>query len=156
MGFLRDLRFAARSFRRSPGLAAAAVLALALGVGATAAIYTVFDAVLVEPLPYPEPGEIVMLIDANPEAGFPRFSSSPPNYADWRATAESFAAMAALSRSNLALNAPGSEPERVSGAGVSETFFAAMGVRPALGRAFTAEEDRPGGPAVAILGHDLW
>ncbi|HEX2162549.1 MAG TPA: ABC transporter permease, partial [Thermoanaerobaculia bacterium] len=156
MTFLRDLRFAARSFRRSPGLVAAAVLALALGVGATAAIYTVFDAVLVEPLPYPEPGEIVMLIDANPEAGFPRFSSSPPHYADWRATAQSFAAMAALSRSNLALNAPGSEPERVSGAGVAESFFAVMGVRPALGRAFTAEEDRPGGPAVVVLGHDLW
>jgi putative ABC transport system permease protein len=154
--FLRDLRHAARSFRKSPGLAAAAVVALALGVGATAAIYTVFDAVLVEPLPYPEPDEIVLLIDANPEAGFPRFSSSPPNYADWRAEAESFAAMAAMSRRNLALNAAGSEPERISGAAVADSFFAVLGVVPALGRGISAEEDRPGGEPVVVLGHDLW
>ncbi|HEX6202124.1 MAG TPA: ABC transporter permease [Thermoanaerobaculia bacterium] len=156
MPFLRDLRQAARSFRRSPGLAAAAVLALALGVGATAAIYTVFDAVLLEPLPYPEPDEIVLLLDANPEAGFPRFSSSPPNYADWRQQAESFAAMAAFSRRNLALNAAGSEPERISGAAVAESFFRVFAVEPALGRGFTAEEDRPGGDPVIVLGHDLW
>jgi putative ABC transport system permease protein len=156
MTFFRDLRHAARSLRRSPGLTAAAILALALGVGATAAIYTVFDAVLVEPLPYPEPDEIVLLLDANVEAGFPRFSSSPPNYADWREQAESFKAMAAMSRRNLALNDRGSEPERISGAAVADSFFRVLGVEPALGRGFTAEEDRPGGDQVVVLGHDLW
>jgi len=152
----RDLRFAARSFRRSPGLTLAALLALGLGVGATAAIYTVVDAVLVEPLPYPEPDELVLLIDSNPEAGFPRFSASPPNFADWREQSESFEHMAAFSRANLALDAPGVEPERLSGATVGAGFFEALAVEPLHGRVFRPEEDLPGGESVAILGHGLW
>lgn len=154
--FVRDLRYSFRSLRRSPGLALAALLALGLGVGATAAIYTVVDAVLLEPLPYPEPDELVMLIDANPEAGFPRFSSSPPNYADWKEQARSFEAMAAYNRANLVLDAPGADPERISGARVTDGFFRALGREPLHGRTFTPEEDLPGGEAVAILGHDLW
>ena len=153
---VRDLRFSFRSLRRSPGLAVAALLALGLGVGATAAIYTVVDAVLLEPLPYPEPDELVMLIDSNPEAGFPRFSSSPPNYADWKQQAESFEVMAAYNRANLVLNAPDVDPERISGARVTDGFFRALGREPLHGRAFTPEEDLPGGEPVAILGHDLW
>jgi putative ABC transport system permease protein len=152
----RDLRFAVRSSRRSPGLTAAALLALGLGVGATAAIYSVVDAVLVEPLPYPEPGELVMLLDSNPEAGFPRFSSSPPNFADWKAQSGSFEAMAAFTRANLALDAPGADPERLSGAAVGSGFFEALAVEPLHGRVFRLEEDRPGAEAVAILGHGLW
>lgn len=154
--FVRDLRYSLRSLRRSPGLALAALLALGLGVGATAAIYTVVDAVLLEPLAYPEPDELVMLIDANPEAGFPRFSSSPPNYADWKEQARSFEAMAAYYRANLVLDAPGADPERISGAHVTDGFFRALGREPLHGRTFAPEEDLPGGEAVAILGHDLW
>lgn len=153
---VRDLRYSFRSLSRSPGLALAALLALGLGVGATAAIYTVVDAVLLEPLPYPEPDELVILIDSNPEAGFPRFAASPPNYADWKEQARSFEAMAALSRANLVLNAPGADPERISGARVSDGFFAALGREPLHGRRFTPEEDLPGGEPVAILGHGLW
>ncbi|HUP41921.1 MAG TPA: ADOP family duplicated permease, partial [Thermoanaerobaculia bacterium] len=152
----RDLGFAARSFRRSPGLTLTALLALGLGVGATAAIYSVVDAVLLEPLAYPEPDELVLLIDSNPEAGFPRFAASPPNFADWREQSESFEQMAAFSRANLALDAPGVDPERLSGAAVSTGFFEALGVEPALGRIFRPEEDRPGAEAVAVLGHGLW
>jgi putative ABC transport system permease protein len=152
----RDLRFAARSFRRSPGLTLAALLALGLGVGATAAIYTVVDAVLLEPLAYPEPDELVLLIDSNPEAGFPRFSASPPNFADWREQNRSFEHLAAFSRANLALDAPGVEPERLSGATVGSGFFEALAVAPLHGRIFRAEEDGPGAEAVTVLGHGLW
>ena len=152
----RDLRFAVRSFRRSPGLTLAALLALGLGVGATAAIYTVVDAVLLEPLAYPEPDELVVLIDSNPEAGFPRFAASPPNFADWRDQSESFEHLAAFTRASLALDAPGVEPERLSGAAVATGFFEALGVVPAHGRIFRPEEDRPGAEAVTVLGHGLW
>lgn len=153
---VRDVRFSFRSLRRSPGLAVAALLALGLGVGATAAIYTVVDAVLIKPLPYPEPDELVMLIDANPEAGFPRFSSSPPNYADWQAQAKSFEVMGAFNRTNLVLDPPGADPERISGARVTDGFFQALGSTPLYGRTFTAAEDQPGGEAVAVLGNGLW
>jgi putative ABC transport system permease protein len=153
---LHDLRFALRALRRSPGLTAAAVAALGLGVGATAAVYSVVDAVLLEPLPYPEPGELVVLIDSNPEAGFPRFSTAPPDFADWRRQARSFETLAAFTRANLTLDAPGSEPERVAGAAVTHGFFEALGVEPAHGRAFRPEEDRLGGESVAVLGEGLW
>jgi predicted permease len=154
--FVRDVRFSIRSLRRSPGLAVAALLALGLGVGATAAIYTVVDAVLLEPLPYPQPDELVLLIDGNPEAGFPRFSSSPPNYADWKQQATSFEAMGAYSRANLVLDAPGADPERISGAVVTDGFFQVLGKEPLYGRTFTPQEDLPGGEAVAVLGNGLW
>ncbi len=153
---VRDVRFALRSLRRSPGLTIAALLALGLGVGATAAIYTVIDAVLVEPLPYPEPDELVMLIDANPEAGFPRFSSSPPNYADWKEQQSAFDDLAAFSRANLVLNDPGVDPERVEGATVSADVLPLLGREPLHGRVFRPEEDVPGAEPVAVLSHDLW
>jgi putative ABC transport system permease protein len=153
---VRDVRYAFRSLRRSPGLTVAALLALGLGVGATAAIYTVIDAVLIEPLPYPEPDELVVLLDANPEAGFPRFSSSPPNYADWKEQQTTFDALAAFSRSNLVLNDPGVEPERIDGASMSHELLPLLGVEPLHGRVFRPEEDVPGAEPVAILGHDLF
>ncbi|HSL81290.1 MAG TPA: ABC transporter permease, partial [Thermoanaerobaculia bacterium] len=153
---LHDLRFALRGFRRSPGLTGAAVVALGLGVGATAAVYSVVDAVLLDPLPYPKPYELVALIDSNPEAGFPRFSTAPPDFADWRLQARSFEEMAAFTRANLTLDAPGEDPERVAGAFVTHGFLEALGVEPAHGRAFRPQEDRPGGEAVAVLGEDLW
>ncbi len=154
--FACDVRFAARSFRRSSRLSLAAVLALGLGVGATTAIYTVVDAVLIEPLPYPEPDELVRLIDSNPEAGFSRFASSPPNFADWREQSESFEQMAAFRQASLALHAPGFAPERLSGATVGAGFFEVLGIEPVHGRTFRAEEVLPGGDAVTILGHNLW
>jgi putative ABC transport system permease protein len=152
----KDLRFALRSLARSPALSLAALVALALGIGANTAIFSVLDAVLLEPLPYPRPDRLVLLIDANLEAGFPRFSSSPPNFVDWRAQSRSFTAMAAFRRTRLALTGPGADPEQLRGVAASGDFFRVLGVEPALGRAFGPREDRPGGEKVIVLGYELW
>ncbi|HEX5760842.1 MAG TPA: ABC transporter permease, partial [Thermoanaerobaculia bacterium] len=152
----QDIRFALRSLRRSPGHTAAALLALALGIGANAAIFSVVYGVLLEPLPYPSPERLVMLIDSNPTRGFDRFSSSPPNFVDWRDQSRSFSGMAALTRANPSLTGGGVEPERLEGAQVSAGFFETLGVPPALGRGIGAADDRPGAPKVAVLSHGLW
>lgn len=152
----RDLRLAVRSFCSSSGLALAALLTLGLGVGATTGIFAVVDAVLIEPLPYPQPEELVVLMESNPEASLLRFSSSPPNFADWREQSKSFELMVAYRQASLALHGSGFEPERLQGAMVGAGFFKALGIKPAHGRTFRAEEDLPGGDAVAVVGHDLW
>ena len=152
----QDIRFALRSLRRSPGHTAAALLALALGIGANTAIFSVVYGVLLEPLPYPSPERLVMLIDANPSRGFDRFTSSPPNFVDWRAQSRSFAGMAAMTRANPSLTGGGAEPERLEGAQISAGFFETLEVPPALGRGIGAADDRPGAPPVAVLSHELW
>ncbi|HEX9671491.1 MAG TPA: ABC transporter permease, partial [Thermoanaerobaculia bacterium] len=152
----QDIRFALRSLRRSPGHTAAALLALALGIGANTAIFSVVYGVLLEPLPYPSPERLVMLIDANPSRGFDRFTSSPPNFVDWRDQSRSFAGMAAMTRANPSLTGGGAEPERLEGAQISAGFFETLGVPPALGRGIGAADDRPGAPPVAVLSHALW
>ena len=153
---VRDVRFSLRSLRRSPGLALAALLALGLGVGATAAIYTVVDAVLLEPLPYPQPDELVMLIDANPEAGFPRFSDLAAELRGLEGAGDELRGHGRLHRTNLVLNAPGADPERISGRPSHGRVLPGAGQRPVYGRTFTAAEDLPGGEAVAVLGNGLW
>ncbi len=153
---LKDLRIAIRGLVRTPALTAAALVALALGIGANTAIFSVVDGVLLRPLPYPRAGRLTLLIDSNPTAGFPRFAASPPNFADWRAQTHSFTDLAAFTGTNLSLTAPGVEPERIQGARVSAGFFAVMGVPPALGRAFRAQEDRPGAGDVVVLSRRLW
>ncbi len=153
---LKDLRIAVRSLVRTPSLTVAALLALALGIGANTAIFSVVDGVLLRPLPYPRADRLVLLIDSNPAAGFPRFAASPPNYADWRAQSHSFTDLAAFNGTNLGLTAPGVEPERIQAARVSAGFFGVLGVSPALGRGFRAEEDRPGAGDVVVLSHRLW
>ncbi len=152
---LKDLRFAARALAKSPALSLAALVALALGIGANTAIFSVVNTVLIEPMPYPDPERLVLLLDANPEAGVPRFSASPPNFADWRAQSRSFEGMAAFTRASLSLTGD-AEPERIDGVRATAGFFATLGVEPALGRGFRPAEDRPGGDKVVVLGHELW
>jgi putative ABC transport system permease protein len=152
----QDIRFSLRSLRRSPGHTAAALLALALGIGANTAIFSVVHGVLLEPLPYPSPERLVMLIDANPSRGFDRFTSSPPNFIDWRDQSRSFAGMAAMTRANPSLTGGGAEPERLEGAQISAGFFETLQVPPALGRGIGAADDRPGAPPVVVLSHELW
>ena len=154
--FWKDLRFGVRSLARTPALTVAALIALALGIGANTAIFSVLDGVLLEPLPYPRSERLVMLIDSNPEAGFPRFSSSPPNVVDWREQSRSFQGLAGFTGASLNLTAPGTTPERLSGAAVTAGFFRTVGVEPLLGRGFEDAEDRPGAEKVVVLSHDLW
>ena len=149
----QDLVYAGRQLRKAPLFTAIAVLTLALGIGATTAIFSVVDAVVLRPLPYPEPERLVRLWESNPQTD--EFSVSDPNFLDWRQSNRSFTDMAAIRYASFTLAGDG-EPVRIDVAAVSASFFSLLGVRLELGRAFLPEEDRPGGPPVVLLGHRLW
>lgn len=150
----QDLRYAARMFRKQPGFAATVLLTLALGIGATTAIFSTVDAVLLRGLPYEDPDRLVMVWEHAPTAGFPKNTPAPANYVDWNSRNQVFTEMAAtISRTaNLTDREP---PEQVLGRGVTANFFSVLGVRPVLGRVFTEEEDRTEAPIV-MLSHQLW
>ncbi|HSK78701.1 MAG TPA: ABC transporter permease [Thermoanaerobaculia bacterium] len=151
----KDVRFGLRTLLKSPGTTLAALLALALGIGANTAIFSVVNGVLLKPLPYPDPGELTLVWEKNPELGFPRFSVAPPNFVDWRQQSRSFEHMAAIEFARFNLTG-GEQPQAVQGARVSSSFFRLMGVEPARGRGFRPEEDRPGAERVAVISHGLW
>jgi predicted permease len=149
----QDVWSALRQFRKTPGFTAAAVLTIALGIGATTAIFGVVHAVLLRPLPFMQPERVVLVQGV--WRGQPS-DVSAGNFVDWRAaTREVFSHMAAANYVSVNITGGGS-PERVLTAQVSHTFFDVFGVAPALGRTFRAEEDRPGSDAVAILSHGLF
>ena len=150
-----DLRYAFRTLRRSPVFAAGALITLALGIGANVAVFAVVNSLLFRPLPYPEPHRLVAVQDTFPtEPGVP-LPVSAVNFADVQARQHVFAAMAVY-RATPAVVTGGGEPERVEGALTSTDLFRALGVHPAAGRTFRNDEDRPGGAAVVVIGHNLW
>jgi predicted permease len=153
--FLPDVRYAIRSFAKSPGFAAAAVLTLAIGIGANTAIFSVLDAVLLKPLPFPEADRLFALL---PRRGIDPLGGgaiSPPEYADIAARQKAFDGVAAIR--DRAVNLTGSgEAERLQAFLVTPSLPEVLHVRPAFGRGFLPEEGRKGAPRVAILGHDLW
>jgi putative ABC transport system permease protein len=146
---MQDLRLALRNLRQRPGFSAVALLTLALGIGANAAVFTVSHAVLLAPLPYRAPDEIVVLNERTPQ--FPSLSATRYNYDDWRSRARSFAGMAAFRPTNVTVAGDG-EPERVPAKMITATLLPLLGVSIERGRNFTEREDRPGGENVAILG----
>ncbi|PWU07339.1 MAG: hypothetical protein C5B51_10175 [Terriglobia bacterium] len=149
-----DLRYALRMMRKSPGFTFVAVSALALGIGANTAIFTVVNAVLLQPLPYPQPDRLVMLGRQFP-AGV-GYSISIPKYMAWRQN-HVFEAMTLYDQGAPGMNlGSGDRPEQVKVTRVSREYFQVFGVLPAIGRTFTDAEDRPGGARVAILAHNVW
>jgi putative ABC transport system permease protein len=153
---LQDLRYGLRWLRRNPGFAAVAVVTLALGIGATTAIFTVVNAVLLRPLPYPHPEELVYVQKNLP----PPFGGINPyagnrEFVAWRNQSRTLSPIAAYMYSWFNLTG-GGEPERVTSGLATASFFSLLGVRPVVGRLFLPEEDRPGGPPVAILSYALW
>jgi putative ABC transport system permease protein len=139
---------------KQPGFTLVAVLTLALGIGANTAVFSIVDAALLRPFPYHAPERLVALQERVSEGG--GFSPSYPNFVDWRAQNKVFASMAAV-RTDESFNLTGEgEPERLQGRLVSAEFLSTLGVRPAAGRDFLAEEDRPGATPVAILSHGFW
>ncbi|RPH55900.1 ABC transporter permease, partial [bacterium] len=140
---------------RNPGTTLAALLALALGIGANTAIFSVVSGVLLEPLPYPQPEELMLVWEKNPEIGFPRFTVSPHNFEDWREQSRSFAGLVAFDTDRMNVTG-GDQPESVPGARVSADFFRVIGVEPVRGRAFRPEEGRLGSNRVAVISHGLW
>ena len=152
---LWDLRYSCRALLRNPGFAAVAVLALALGIGANTAIFTVVNSVLLQPLAFDHPDQLVVVRERNLKAGFPQFSLSPGNYADFRDHNHSFSGILAFNSGGFSLTG-GGEPERLRGARVTIEFFDVLGRKPFLGRAFTNDEMQLGRHHVAVLGYGLW
>jgi putative ABC transport system permease protein len=153
----QDLRYALRSLRRRPGFSAVVILTLALGIGANAAIFSVVNAVLLRRLPFADPERLVMLAGAPREnAQNVTAAASFPDFADFRASATSFEQLAAYTTNDRTLTVPDGEPTRLGTASVTANLFATLGVRPTLGRAFLAEDDRVGAPPVVVVGHSLW
>jgi putative ABC transport system permease protein len=152
---LQDLRQSWRSFRAAPGAALTAVLALALGIGANTAIYSVVDGVLLRPLPFADPDRVLMIWQKDAHHGVPREWVSPANFLDWAKGTRTFSRLAAFSGGSFNLTGAG-EPERLDGQRVSATLFPLLGVEAAIGRTFSPDEDRGGAPRVAVLSHRLW
>ncbi len=151
---MQDLRYAIRQLLKSPGFTAVAVLTLALGIGACTAIFSVVNSVLLRPLDYPQPEQIVVMKETFlPD--YPEFSVSPPNFLDWEKQAKSFSAIAASSSAALNLTGDG-EPQRLIGIKATARLFDVYGIQPILGRAFLSEEDAPGKNHVVILSFAYW
>jgi putative ABC transport system permease protein len=153
---LQDLRFAIRVLAKKPVTTVAALLALGLGVGANTAIFSVFDAVLLDPLPYPDAGRLVRLWESNRGKEIDESRVSPVTFDDVRDHATSFAALAGWWHPDLNLTTGEGEPLRAAAINVTDEFFDVIGVTPALGRGFVDGEDEPGKPRIAVLGHGLW
>ena len=151
----QDLLFGLRTLSKSPGFAVAAVVILALGVGANTAIFSLVDAVLLRPLPFLEPERLMRLQEASTAPERKVLGVSPARYLDWRAGSHAFAAMAGYHGTSLTLTG-GQEPEALTAATVSGDLFAVFAVRPLLGRVFAPGEGEPGHDDVVILSQALW
>ena len=154
----QDLKFAVRVLARKPGFTVIATLTLGLGIGANTSIFGVVNAVLLQPLPYPQPDRILFLAEADKtNPGLDPFSLSLPDYQDWRQSNTVFEHLA-LSRVESATlsDIPGRNPEQVTSALVTANFFNVIGLNPEAGRTFTAEEDKVGGPLLVVISDRLW
>ncbi len=150
----QDLRYGLRMLMRNPGFTLVAVLALALGIGANSAIFSVVNAVLLRPLPYQNPDRLVMVWEEATHLGFPKNTPSAANFVDWRDQNTVFEGMSAIAERSFNLTGVG-EPERFDGRRVSANLFDLLGAKPELGRSFRTEEDRPGS-RVVILSYGMW
>jgi predicted permease len=152
--FVRDIRYASRSLQRSPGFTAAAILTLALGLGANTAIFSVLEGVALSPLPYAEPDRLVLVALYNRTLGYAT-NLSYPDFLDWQRSSRSFEQIAAFKAQSFDLSSPGAA-EHVDGKEVSSNFFSTLGVKPGLGRDLSPEEDRTGGIPAAVISNRLW
>jgi putative ABC transport system permease protein len=153
-GLLQDLRYGFRMLARNPGFTAVAIVALALGIGANTAIFSLVNSYLLKLLPYPDSDQLV-LVNQRHKTQRIGMSTSLPNFLDWRAQNHVFAAMGATLNASFNLTGDG-EPERVTGGRVSASVFKVLQLQPVLGRSFLEEEDRPGALRVAVLGQAFW
>ncbi len=152
----KDVRFALRMLRRTPGVTAAAIVALALGIGANSAIFSVVDGVLLRPLPYRDSRALVVLNGKFPVQGLFHIPISVPELLDVQQQAHTFAAIGGYTQSDANLSGGSGAPERVCAAAASASFFPTLGVQPALGRNFTSDEQLQGHNHVAIIDDGLW
>ena len=149
----QDLVYAIRIWLKSPAITGIAMLAMALGIGANTAIFSIVNAILLRPLPYPSAERLVRVWESEPE--LEKAPIAPADFLDWKQQNQSFEQLAAF-RSQSFNFTEGQEPERIRGARVSANFFSLLGIQPALGRTFTEEEDQPGRNKVLVLSDELW
>ena len=150
-----DVLYAVRQMRAHRGFAGAALLVLALGIGANVAVFAFVNGLLLRPLPYPKPDRLVAIEETLPSDTGAVISVSYLNFVDWQARQHAMDAIALYDVANMVLTGSG-EAERVYGSRASRTLFGTLGIQPALGRIFMADEDRPGGPPVVVIAYDLW
>src|SRR5436190_7767998 len=150
-----DLQYALRMFRRMPTFTAVATITLALGIGATTAMFTLVNGILLRPLPYPDSDRIVRIIQSYPEIGLDTWGLNQMNVAMYRDRSTDFSSFAAYRGGSVTVQGPDG-PQRISTLRVTSDFFRVIGVGPTLGRPFTAEEDSPGKNTVAILSYGTW
>ena len=155
----RDLRHGARLLWRDPGFSAAALAALALGMGATCAIFSVVDAVLLKPLPFRDPQSLLVVWESNPAQNLKDMFVTPGDFLEWRNQSRALQALAAVEDVHVNLTGGPNghiEPEELRGERVSASLFPLLGVQPVVGRAFSSDEDQPGHADYALLSHSLW
>jgi putative ABC transport system permease protein len=153
---IQDLRFGLRQLRRNPGFTAVAVLTLALGIGANTAIFSVINAVLIRPLPYRDSNRLVELMRTN-KFGYPQQTITASEFLYWEEHSTAFDGVAAVDSLSAGYNLTSSPlPEHVDGLRVSSDYFRVFGVHPLVGRGFTPDESRPGGPNAVVISHRLW
>ena len=153
--FLQDLKYALRMLKKNPAFTAVAILTLAVGIGANSAIFSVVNSVLLRPLPYRQPSQLVRVYSEFPTMQLKNFWLSPPELLDIQREAKSWEAIGAWAPGGQNVGTE-SEPLRVTSAGITRSLIDVLGVQPERGRNFTEEEDRKGGPSVAIISHGLW
>jgi putative ABC transport system permease protein len=160
---LQDIRYGGRALRKSPAYSLVAIATLAIGIGAGTAVFSVAGAVLLRPLPYRAPDELVRIFETNPLRRWTRNIAAPANYADWRTRNKSFTGIGAYEQFNTNGSGAGDlfltgfgEPQALKGLGVSGNLFAVLGANPLLGRTFTEEEQWEGRSRVAVLSFGLW
>ncbi len=152
---LKDIRYTLRGLLKNRAFTAVAVLTLALGIGANAAIFSVVNAVLLKPLKFHDPDRLVVIWEEASFAGFPLNTPAPGNYVDWKAQNQSFEDMAATADTSFNLTGDG-EPERIAAQKVTQSFFPLLGMQPLIGRVFSSDEAKEGSDKVAILSYELW
>ena len=151
----QDLRYAGRILRRYPGFSLAIILTAALGIAANVTVFSVLDAVILEPLPYKDPDRLIRLVESNLGQSQTEALVSVPNFQDWQRQQSSFEEVSALELATFNLTGRG-EPQRVAAARISANLVPVLGIGPALGRTFLPEEDKPGSNKVVLLSDALW
>jgi predicted permease len=151
----QDLKYAARTFARSPGFVATSIGIAAIGIGATTAAFTMVDHVLIEPLPFRDPGRLVKIYEDHSAQGARFFDSSPANFHDWQTMSTSFESMGAYRGLSMNMTGQG-DPVMLEGASVTAELFPILGTQPELGRVFTREDDQESSPGTVVLSYGLW
>ena len=154
-GLVRDVRYALRMLLQQPMFTAIALLTLALGIGATTAIFSVVNAVVLRPLPYPQSDRLVLLFENNLERGWTTFSVAPANFADWARESRTFQSMTAFGTGTSSI-VIGNEALQVPSTNGTSEYFTVVRATPALGRTFEPSDDIPGAAPIAVIGHGFW